>query len=119
MKKKTGVFWVIAAVCLLFLGVVGYFGGSVLSTGYFLRTDSGTCMIVQGVVPTEMHDYTLIGGFEGLQTGDKILIAQGPVMESYPGQTVVRLCIRLERGDLSNIPEQTLEELREIGWIFD
>lgn len=55
--------------------------------------------------------------FSGLQTGDKILIINCAVNLSYPGRTGCYFCLRLGHGDISDIPEKHLEQLREYGWL--
>ncbi|HBA46327.1 MAG TPA: hypothetical protein DCZ91_00700 [Lachnospiraceae bacterium] len=52
-----------------------------------------------------------------LKTGDKILIVHnGTMMLSYPAQMNVYFCIRLKKGDVSDVPEGVMESLEEMGW---
>ena len=52
------------------------------------------------------------------KTGDKILVLRSLAMaESYPGQCAVKLCIKLENGDRTDISEAVIDELERIGWI--
>lgn len=56
--------------------------------------------------------------FQKLHTGDKILVFHdGRMMLSYPAQLNVYLCIRLRKGDVSDLPEGGSEALEEMGWI--
>lgn len=56
--------------------------------------------------------------FEGLKTGDEILIYHSSAMAlSYPGQCAVKWCFKLGNGSESDIPESVLNELERIGWI--
>lgn len=56
--------------------------------------------------------------FEGLQTGDEILVYRSSAMAmSYPGQCSVKFCFKLNNGSLSDIPESTITELQHIGWL--
>lgn len=56
--------------------------------------------------------------FEGLKTGDKILVYRSSAMAmSYPGQCSVKLCYKLESGSESDVPKSVLDELERIGWI--
>ena len=58
------------------------------------------------------------GMFSGLRTGDRILILHdGTMMLSYPAQMSVHFCIRLKKGDVSDVPEAAMEQLREMGWL--
>ncbi len=51
-------------------------------------------------------------------TGDKILVFHnGCMMLSYPAQLNVSFCIRLKKGDVSDVPEGVLESLEEMGFI--
>lgn len=55
--------------------------------------------------------------FSKLKTGDKILIVHnGTMMLSYPAQMNVYFCIRLKKGDVSDVPEGVMESLEEMGW---
>ena len=53
-----------------------------------------------------------------MRTGDRILVFHdGRMMLSYPAQLNVFFCIRLRKGDASDLPEGALESLEEMGWI--
>ena len=56
--------------------------------------------------------------FEGLKTGDEILIYHSSAMAlSYPGQCAVKWCFKLGDGSESDLPQSVLDELERIGWI--
>ena len=56
--------------------------------------------------------------FEGLKTGDEILIYHSSAMAlSYPGQCAVKWCFKLGDGSESDLPQSALDELERIGWI--
>lgn len=56
--------------------------------------------------------------FSKLNTGDRILIVHsGAMMLSYPAQMGVFFCIRLKKGDVSDVPEDAVRALKEMGWL--
>lgn len=56
--------------------------------------------------------------FARLQTGDRILVFHSnAMMLSYPAQMNVFFCIRLKKGDVSDVPEAVMDSLKELGWL--
>ena len=53
--------------------------------------------------------------FDGLETGDEILIVHDGIAESYPGRTGVYFCMKLNKGN--EIPGEVVMELIDLGWI--
>lgn len=49
--------------------------------------------------------------------GDKVFVVCNYILETYPAQTDMHYCWLIEDGDYSDLPESTLETLREMGWI--
>lgn len=86
--------------------------------GICLVADGGSFLIVVDGSPIVMRDGSKEGKlFDGLQTGDHIRVVCGPIMESYPAQTTVEKLEKTGTGSLDDISAQTLEQLREMGWI--
>ena len=88
-------------------------------TGYYLETENGSHLIISEesgpiVMSNQSKNDSL---FDNLQTGDKIKITYDAINESYPGQTGAYSCTLIEEGTISNIPEETLTTLSEMGWI--
>ena len=85
----------------------------------------GICLVTGGTVvliadgsPIVLHDQSEQGGLlEKLQTGDHIRVQHGPVMESYPAQTQVFALEYQGPGSLEEVPQQTLDQLRGLGWL--
>lgn len=119
MKKRLKI--VIGIVFAVFLLV----GGSVLwmaknsigiSTGTCLSTETGKYLIILDNSPISMNERSGNGTlFDGLETGDKLLIVHDGIAESYPGRTGVYLCLKVGEGE--EIPESITTELREMGWL--
>lgn len=58
--------------------------------------------------------------FDGLQNGDEIrILTNGVIRESYPGSVETASCTKLRDGELSDIPEDVLNALSELGWSFE
>lgn len=119
MKKKlkiaVGVIGII--ILLLTCGILWMAKNGVdISTGTCLIADNGRYMIIIDNSPIAMSirsgDGTL---FDGLETGDEILIVHDGIAESYPGITGVYFCIKLDKGN--EIPRDVVMELIDLGWI--
>lgn len=104
----------------------------VLVAGIFLiwlygQGEMGRCLIADGGAvlwidengsPVVMHDRSKKGTLlEGLQTGDRIWILHDGIEESYPGSTGVYACIKVGSGTRADLPQDTIESLRELGWL--
>lgn len=93
--------------------------GKNVLTGRYLSTDSDTHMLIDengsAVQLCDYEDYYM--KYWGCCDGDKIMVVCNDIRETYPAQTDVRFCWIFERGSLDDIPENTLENLRELGWI--
>ena len=55
--------------------------------------------------------------FDGFYNGDKIAITCGLIRETYPASTDVYSCRFLEAGGLSDISSETMQQLKDMGWI--
>lgn len=128
MKKKK---WrisvcVVGIVLLIFiagiivtLGIVSARGYS-LTIGRCLIASDGSYMLIDDNSPIVMSDQSIGGNlFRNLSTGDKILVLHDGVEESYPGRTGAYGCIRLGSGDISDISENVIEQLSELGWLSE
>ena len=51
-----------------------------------------------------------------LSDGDKVLVLHDGIAESYPGKTGVYGIFKLEDGSISDIPDDILTALIELGW---
>lgn len=54
--------------------------------------------------------------FAKLTDGDKVLVLHDGIAESYPGKTGVYGILKLEDGSISDIPDDVLTALTELGW---
>nr|WP_304954891.1 hypothetical protein [uncultured Acetatifactor sp.] len=102
-----------ALVCLLAAGLF-LLGPIRFGTGTYIAADSPMILLDGGAgEPVVMWGRT--GNF---QTGDRVLILHnGTMMLSYPAQMSVYFCIRLKKGDITDVPEEAMELLREMGWL--
>lgn len=112
MRKKILIL-IAAIVCLVAAGLF-VFSPFSFSTGTYIAADASFIVFEQGSgEPVVMHGR--VGNF---QTGDRILILHnGTMMLSYPAQINVYFSIRLKKGDISQIPQDVLDSLEEMGWL--
>ena len=106
--------------CLIILVIAYYLDWKPSMIGQCLVTVDGTYLIVDEdgspiVMSNQSKDDQL---FEDLHTGDKIKIKYDGIDESYPGQTGVYRCKLIEEGTIVDIPNETLNSLEEMGWVF-
>lgn len=116
MKKKriwipVGIVGILLAACIGFVALCG-------TVGTCIAAKNGSYLIAMGNSPVRMTDQMPGDApFEGLRTGDRILILHDGVNESYPGSTGVYFLVKLPGGSEEDIPGQMLEKLSELGWI--
>ena len=93
-------------------------GSTTVLTGYSLKCENDSYMIIEETgSPTRYSFNKTIGtDVENLTDGDRILIISDLINESYPGSTSAYFILKLEDGDISHIPQETLESLAELGW---
>ena len=93
------------------------------ATGRYIRGRSGAHLILieEGYSGTavctmgnQTGDETI---FDDLQTGDRIRITCDNFRETYPLQTTVFSCKKLESGNINDIPQEHIEYLTERGWM--
>lgn len=90
-----------------------------LTVGRCLVADNGSYLLIDGNAPIVMSNRKYKEGlFDGLETGDKILVLHDGIAESYPGQTGAYWCWKQEDGTVEDIPETVLSELTEMGWMY-
>ena len=119
MKKRY-----IAAIAVMVVLVVVAAGAFMLfsnqknfHTGHALISQSGDFIFVD-----ETGSPITLGSadekkFSGITDGDKVLVLYGMVMTSYTGQSDTPLCIKLSDGTVDDVNEDTLNQLKELGWI--
>lgn len=118
MKKILITVTVLAVAAII--GFISFmsFGGKALITGYSLRCDNGSYMIIEenGSPIRYSFDKALGTDTESLEQGDRILIISDLINESYPGSTRAYFIFKLSDGDVEDIPAETLSQLSELGW---
>ena len=119
MKKKRLFICTLCAAVVLITGVLFMAKHSIsFSTGTCIVSDKGRYLIVMDKSPVSMHQRSGKNSiFPELDTGDKIFIVHDGVAESYPGQTGLYFILKLSDGDINDVPEEVLTELRELGWV--
>lgn len=119
MKKR--VFIITLAVILLVVGGLLWFMYAFsinFSEGRCLVAENGSVMLVKGSEPIVLSRRGRENMFAGLETGDRIFVIHDGVQESYPAGTGAYLVLRLEGGSMSDIPEDVISSLTEMGWLF-
>ena len=120
MKKKV-VIGVIIGMAVLLLAVVIWFAnrGFSFSTVRCIETRQSYMMVLDNSPITMSNHSWNKELFEDLDTGDKILVLHDGIAESYPGQTAVYFCVRLEEGAATDVPETVISSLEELGYVIE
>ena len=120
MKKK--IIITVAIICAVF--VLGISAGTFLmnssigiSTGHVLISENGACFLIKGNSPVRLSDYSENGILPELKTGDRVLVIHDGIAESYPASTLCRLCIKTGDGSISDIPEEVISSMTQLGWL--
>ncbi len=115
MKKPIWITLGAAALLLaLTLGMLAA-NGLGLRAGRVIITENGAFLLMNGD-PVRLIDKAPGDPFAACATGDRVLALHGPVAESYPGQTVCRLLLRLQRGTIDHVPATLIAQLEEMGY---
>lgn len=117
MKKRVLIALAVL-VCITIIAVFIFSGIGLSShTGLYLRADNGSHLVIMDNSPIVMSDRADNDMFANLTDGDRILFVHDGIQESYPGGTLVYMCLKLSDGDITDIPETVLTSLSELGWI--
>ena len=118
MKKRWILFFSFFC-CLLVLTACS--GKRSALEGWYLRSENGTNFIItKEQEPISMSDQSRGGTlFDDLDSGDLIEITHGAIAETFPGQTGVYSCKKLEDGSFASVPTETIAILKEMGYTFD
>jgi len=122
MKKKAKIITAVSAVTVV-LVCLGLFifrpwEDRQIMTGRFLRASDGTPILISEGGPTVISSvYGNEDMFDKYSDGDKITAQCTYTLTTYPGQTGVYFCIRTEKGELSDLPDEHILQLREMDWI--
>ena len=119
-KKKlliiSAILIAVLAVLILITAVMAYRGFTV-SEGIYLEAKGNRPLIVMGNSPVSMSDQSSGDLFEGLQTGDHILVLHDGIAEIYPGSTGVYAVWKIGDGSAEEIPQDVIRSLIELGWL--
>lgn len=102
---------------LIFLTAMMAYRGFTVSEGIYLEAKDNRPLIVMGNSPVSMSDQSGGDLFEGLQTGDHILILHDGIAEIYPGSTGVYAVFKTGDGSVEEIPPDVIRSLTELGWL--
>lgn len=91
--------------------------GMWFSTGRCLVAKENTYMVVLDDRSPYVMSSDKDNLFKGLESGDEILVLHGFFLESYPGKTSAYAVFKLSNGEITDISEDVLKQLRELGWI--
>lgn len=90
-----------------------------ITVGRYLDSSGGAMLIDDNSPITMSAKNGKQQMFDGLTTGDKIFVIHGLIMESYPAQTYVKYCFKMEDGNWSNFSIEVLQDLYGMGWISE
>lgn len=89
-------------------------------SGTYIRTNNGRHMVVFDTIgPVVLSTEDKPGRFDGIETGDRVLVICGFLHETYPAQSDAKFVMRLGKGDLEEIPQKHREELTELEWLAE
>lgn len=95
--------------------------GRNLLSGRFLRSKNGDLMLIDDNGSAYelciLRDDIRPEYYNHYGDGDEFLAVCGDIREIYPAQADMHYCWLVEDGDYSDLPESTLDSLREMGWI--
>ena len=118
MKK-----FIVAVMSIIIIGVTAFIvfmstGGKSVISGYSLRCDNDTYMIIEENGSPIRYSFSNALGrnVEKLTDGDRILIISDLINESYPGSTSAYFILKTADGEIEDIPSETLMSLSELGW---
>lgn len=121
MAKKKRHISIIAVILILTILLIVFFvvvrGGDGCSVGRYLEASNGNGMVVLGNASVQMSNQTKRNLFDALDTGDKILVIHDGVDTAYPGRTGVYAILKLEDGNIDDIPPAVVNSLIELGWL--
>ena len=117
MKIVIGLFVVLALIIGGYFAVIAL-NSTTLIQGYSLKCENDIYMIIDERGSPIRYSYKKVLGtdVEKLTDGDRIFIISDLINESYPASTSAHFIYKLGDGDISDIPEATLESLSELGW---
>lgn len=120
MKKKLAIIIPVAVIIIAVLsaGVYANAKSLSLSKGICLVADNGSYLFIdEHGSPIQMSNRDRTEIFDGLKTGDEILVLHDGIQETYPGRTGAYYCIKTGEGKEKEIPQATVDSLRELGWL--
>ncbi len=111
------VFLLIAAVFVIGMGILTAKGYGI-TEGRVLITAHGSYMLIdENNSPIEISNRSDKDIFQGLSSGDEILVLHDGIEESYPARTGAYYCKKLNDGKTEDIPASVIESLAELGWL--
>lgn len=116
MKKKLLLLIPLCCCLLLIAALLILRCGVNLTQGRCVVAVNGSILLLDGEEPI------CLSGVpdrqkQKLASGDRILVLHGPLQETYPAGTRAYLLLRLEQGDLTDIPPSARERLTELGYL--
>lgn len=114
---------IIFILLIIFVSIVSigiYFENNYfIIEGNVLVSDTGSYLVIDElgtpIVMTNKSKNEEI--FTDLTDGDEIKIICGYIRESFPAGTDVYYCKKLSEGEYKDLPEDTISDLIELGWI--
>lgn len=108
MRSKKWILAGVIALCMVVpLSIAGimHAKGYRISVGRFYLSDTGSYLVEEGkaMFLSDQSDGETL--FDGLNTGDLILVIHDGVDESYPSRTGAHRVFRLRKGDETDLPE--------------
>ena len=91
-----------------------------LSMGVCLKTQDGRCLLIVDQSPIVLSQRGKNDtAFADFSTGDRLLVLHDGVQETYPANTGVYGIWKTGSGSVTDIPQQVINSLGEMGWQFE
>lgn len=119
MKKKRMIIGPVIVILILFAVALLMLRNNInAGIGTCIEAKNGRYLVVLDHSPVVMSQRSGDESvFSELNTGDKIFIVHDGIDQSYPGQTGLYFILKLSNGSESDVPEEIMTELQEMGWL--
>ena len=119
MKKKRWLIllMIVGVLLITFTASIGVLlaKGYGASTGVYLESKDGAAILVRGRTPILLSSQYNGDMFSTLGIGDKAFVIHSGVEETYPARTRAYAVFKISKGEISDVPQQVVEELSELG----
>ena len=107
MRKKILILLLSIWILLVCVISILFSKGYGVFVGLYLETEDGVAMLIDNNTPIVMSSN---------HNGDKIVVFHDGIAESYPAKTRAYYIMKLNDGEMDDIPQSVVDELDKLGW---